>query len=588
MNFELWMTISVVVSVLLLLMLTNLGADMVMVGGVTLLMVADIISVEEALSGLANQGMATVGILFVVVAGTRQTGGMEWIVKHILGMPKSELMAQTKVMLPVTVFSAFVNNTPIVAMMIPAISEWSKKIKVSPSKLLIPLSYASIFGGICTLIGTSTNLIVNGLAIQAGMAPLQMFDIAWIGVPCAIAGVIYLLLVGRWLLPHRASFAKVVENPREYTVEMLVPKNSPLVGQSIEEAGLRHLPGVYLVEIIRNNEVIGAAAPDQKLNSEDRLVFVGIVDSVSELLKTRGLMPSTDQIFKLDAPRSKRCLIEAVISPRCPLVGKTVRKGKFRVVYGAAIIAITRDGQRLRQRIGDVVLKGGDTLLLETVPQFIEEHKNKRDFFLVSKLEGSTPLRHDRALISLGILVAMVVVVTVGWLSMIKASMLAAGAMLITRCCSASDARRSVDWEILMVIAAAFGISQAVVNTGLAQILVELLLDGIGNNPRLALTVVYGVTMVLTAAITNNATAVLMFPITLDVAKSLDVNPMGFIIALMIAASASFASPLGYQTNLMVYGPGGYKFTDFLKIGVPLNLLLGLISIILIPWIWPF
>jgi di/tricarboxylate transporter len=317
-------------------------------------------------------------------------------------------------------------------------------------------------------------------------------------------------------------------------------------------------------------------------------VFVGVVESVVDLQKIRGLTPATNQVFKLDAPRAQRVLIEAVVSNTCPLIDKTIREGRFRTVYNAAVIAVARNGERIAMKIGDIVLHPGDTLLLEAHPSFAEHQRNSRDFYLVSAVQDSAPLRHEKAWIAVAVLAGMVGAVAFGWLEMLPAALLAAGFMILARCCSATAARRSIDWSLLIVIAAAFGIGRALEVTGAAQHIAEALLGVAGHNPWVALIVVYGVTMLFTELITNNAAAVLVFPIAMSTANALGVNVMPFVAAIMMAASASFSTPLGYQTNLMVYGPGGYRFTDYLRVGGPLNLLMWITTATLAPLIWPF
>ncbi len=323
------------------------------------------------------------------------------------------------------------------------------------------------------------------------------------------------------------------------------------------------------------------------LRGGDRLVFVGIVDSVLDLQKLRGLRPATNQVFKLDAPRSERCMIEAVVSPNNPLVGQTIRDGRFRAVYNAAVIAVARQGERLRQKIGDIVLQPGDTLLLEAHPSFADQQRNSRDFFLVSRLEDSTPPGHEKAWLAIAILVAMVVVAGFEWLSMVHVGLLAAGAMLVTGCCNANTARRSIDWEVLITIAAALGIGETMRSTGLAHEIAVGATSAIGNHPMAALAAVYGVTMLLTELLSNNATAALMYPIAMATAKQLGLDYHPFLIAIMFAASCGFATPFGYQTNLMVYGPGGYRFSDFLRVGVALDLLVMAVALATIPQFFP-
>jgi di/tricarboxylate transporter len=588
------LTVAIVMLLFGLMAFTQIAPDIILIGGVALLLLAGILDPKDALSGLANEGMVTVGVLFIVGAGVRQTGGIDWIAQRLFGRPKSPTGAIARLMLPTMTLSAFMNNTPLVAMLIPAVNDWAKQHRISPSKLMIPLSYAAILGGTCTLIGTSTNLVVDGMLRKELAAknlsgdPLGMFEIAWVGVPAALVGCAFIVLCSHWLLPDRKPAISSQDDPREYTVEMMVEPDSPLVGKTIEEAGLRHLPGVFLAEIDREGRILPAVSPDERLRANDRLVFVGIVESVVDLQRIRGLIPATDQVFKLTSPRSARCLIEAVVSNTSPLTGRTIRDSRFRTAYNAVVVAVARNGERLHKKIGDIVVQAGDTLLLEANPSFADQQRNSRDFFLVSRLEDSAPPRHDRAALAVGILLAMVLLVSFGWLSMLKAGMLAAGAMLMTRCCSVTLARRSVDWEVLLAIAASFGIGDALHNTEADKWIAHSFIGLAQGNPWLSLAVVYGVTLVVTELITNNAAAALMFPLAMSTAQTLGVNHMPFVIVVMMAASAGFATPIGYQTNLMVYGPGGYRFSDYVKIGVPLDLLIWAVTVIIAPLVWKF
>lgn len=598
MGFEAWFTLAVVLSVLTGLIAWQRAPDVILLGGLTVLLVFGIVPIEQGLAGFSNQGMITVAVLFVVAAGMRETGAMGMLAQGLLGRPKTLRSAQSRIMFPAAALSAFLNNTPIVAMMLPVIGDWARKHRLSVSKIFIPLSYAAILGGTCTLIGTSTNLVINGLVLDfiRDTQPdpefahgLGMFEIAWVGLPATVIGIGYLLLLGSTrLLPDRKPVIEQFEDPREYTVEMVVEPGSPLVGKTIEQAGLRHLPGMYLVEIDRGDRILAAVSPQEKLHADDRLVFAGVVESIVDLQRIRGLKPATDQVFKLDEPRHERCLLEAVVSNTCPLVGKSIREGRFRTTYNAAVIAVGRNGQRIRKKIGDIVLRPGDTLLLEASADFARQQGNSRDFYLVSQVDDSTPPRHERAYLALAILGAMVLTVAMGLLSMLFAAMLAAGLMILSRCCTATEARRNVDWQVLLVIGAAFGIGQAMEASGAAVSIASALIGFAGQNPWLVLVIIYGVTMLFTEMITNNAAAVLVFPIALNTARELDVSFMPFMIAIMIAASASLITPIGYQTNLMVYGPGGYRFTDYTRVGLPLSLILWATTVTIAPLVWPF
>lgn len=584
-----WFSLGVVVFCFGMFVWGRAAPDVVTSAGLTLLLLFDVVTPAEALVGFSNEGMLTVAILYVVVTGLSETGAVARVVQPLLGRPRSSTFARLRLMAPVALLSAFMNNTPIVAIFIPAVQDWAKRYGLSLSRLMIPLSYASIAGGVCTLIGTSTNLVVNGLYTDRVEGPgFGLFDIAWVGLPVVATVLLYLLTAGHWLLPRRESAISTYGDVRQYSVEMLVQPDSPLVGKSIEEAGLRRLPGLYLIEIDRTGQLIPAVSPYEIVQANDRLVFVGILDSVVDLQQIRGLVPATDQVFKLDTCRQGRCFVEAVLSDTCPLVGKTVREGRFRNRYNAVIIALARNGERVARKIGDIELKAGDTLLLECRRSFASQQRNSRDFLLVSQIGDSHPLAHERAPVAAAIVVFMVATVTTGWLSMLEAALLAAGLMIVTGCTDGRTARRAPDWQVLVVIATSFGIGAALEKTGAASVLAGQLIGLAGGEPWPSLAMVFLATAVLTSMATNNVAAVLVFPIALKAAETMGCSPEPFVITVMIAASASFATPIGYQTNLMVFNVGGYRFSDFVRVGLPLTLLVGVVTVAVVPLVWAF
>lgn len=582
-------TFVVLAGVVVTLGVTSIAPDMVLLGGLVILLVLGIVPADQAFYGFSNEGLATIGALFVVAEGLRRTGGLNFVGARVLGKPTSVASAQLRVMLPVAAMSSFLNNTPVVAMMMPLVGDWARRHRISISHLLMPLSYASIIGGLMTLVGTSTTLVVNGLLLDVpGQRGLTMFELAWVGVPITGVGILFIALTGRWLIPDRRPAMHHLEDVREYTVEMMVAKTSTIVGETIESAGLRQLPGMYLIEIVRNEQMIAAPAPTTTIEAFDRLVFVGIVESVVDLQKIPGLTPATDQLFKIDGPRSHRCLVEAVVSSSSRFRGMSIREAQFRTHYSAVVIAVARDGQRIRKKVGDIVLQAGDTLLLETHPSFADFQRNSRDFFLVSRVENSTPLEHERAWISRLILAAMVILVATETMSMLRAACLAGAAMVATRCIRVSEAKRSIDWGVVLGVGAGLGIGSAMSTSGAAELLAGGLVDTIGDHPLVALAAIYATTTVLANLVTTKAAAVLVFPIAQAAAARLGVDFMPFAIALIVAAAAAFATPIGYQTNLMVYGPGGYRGADFLRMGVPLSIIVGIIVMLMVPLVWPF
>jgi di/tricarboxylate transporter len=594
MGWEAWLTLAVVVAVLTALVRNVAEPDVLLCTAVTFLVVAGEVSgsqhlpsISSAVAGLGNTGIATVGVLFIVVAGLTQTGAMQRLVGPLVGNPKSATGAQLRLLLPVSSLSAFLNNTPVVAMFLPVVDGLSKRTKVPASQLYLPMAYAATFGGVCTLIGTSTNLIVNGLwTKETGGPGLAMFDLAWIGIPAAVTGIGLMLWLAPRLLRSRRPAIEADENRREYFVEMTVVEGGPLVGITIEAAGLRHLDRLFLVEIERNGEVLPAVSPQQRLMGGDRLAFVGEVASVVELNRIAGLAP-LDRLGQ-EAKKGRRMLIEAVVSDRCALRGETIREGRFRSVYNAAIVAMARGAERMTGKLGDVELQPGDTLLLEAGEDFMDRYRYSSDFFLVSRVENSELTRNSRAWVALLLLVGMVFTATMGWCDLLTAACLTSVLMVATGCCSVSQARSSIDWSLLVAIAASLGLGEALKVSGLADTFAENMLQLACGSPWGSLLGIYCTTMILTELITNNAAAVLAYPLAISTANSLGVSQTPFIITIMVAASAGFATPFGYQTNLMVYGPGGYRFSDYIKIGVPLDLAYLVVTVALVPVFFPF
>ncbi|HLA41309.1 MAG TPA: SLC13 family permease, partial [Candidatus Glassbacteria bacterium] len=485
--------------------------------------------------GFANDGMLTVGALYIVVAGLRETGGLEIMGSWMLGQVKSETGIIRRMSVTIPILSAFLNNTPIVAMFIPVLSNWCKKNRVSVSRLLIPLSYLSILGGTCTLIGTSTNLVVNGLMVEkwkadpqafASLHSLSLFELSLVGIPYALIGGFYLYFIGRRLLPDRREFMEEIgRSRREYLVNMEVAPGCALIGQSVEQAGLRHLPGLFLVEIVRRGAIIAPVRPDETLTERDLLTFTGIVSTIVDLEKIPGLNALSDRPFEQDLrKRQENMMCEAVVSNTSPLIGKTVRDSDFRARYNAAIVAVHRGGERLAGKVGDIMLRAGDTLLIQTGPHFIRANRNNSDFYLVGGVEDSRPVRHQKAVLSLALVGLLVLLLATDHIPIVFAAFLVAGLMVATRCVFFSDARKSIDWQTLVTIAAAFGLGKALVNSGVVHLVTGWMTATIGQmGPVMMLAGIYLLTSTFTEVITNNAAAALVFPFALSLAQQMGV-----------------------------------------------------------------
>lgn len=586
MSWEAIVAVLTVLTVLGLLAFSKIAADLILMAGLIFLLVTGILEPNEAFAGFGNTGLMTIAALYIVAAGLSETGAIQYITRRLLGQPSTIRGAQFRMLVPTATLSAFLNNTTVVAMLIPAVQEWCKRLKLPPSKLLLPLSYISILGGTCTLIGTSTNLIVNGLLQKEGLPGLAMFDITGVGLTLLVACSTFLLLFGNRLLPDHQGITEEADKVREYHVEMIV--DSPLEGKTLALAGLTNLGYGYLAELEQAGELIQTPAPDFVLKKGDRLSFIGAPRCAHELRSIAGLQPANEDIQHLKVAHYRRRLVEAVIGPEFPFLGMTIQGCDFLGYYQAVVLSVARGGRnKLPDQGLNTRLRVGDTLLLEAHKEFVNQFRFRKDFLLVSALENSSPPNFKKTHLSLGILAVMVLLSAFEIMPILEAAWLAAGVMLMTRCMNAGLARRSIDFTVLTVIGASFALGEALEKTGAAKTIADNLMANNQITPLIALIFIYVLTVIFTELITNNAAAVLMFPICSAVAEQGGVSIMPLAIAVMFAASASFMTPIGYQTNLMVYGPGGYRTLDYLKIGLPMSLIAGVVNISMILVFWP-
>ena len=590
MPFIFWYTLVIFILMIIFIIHEIIETEIVMFSAVILFIVGKVITVEQAFIGFSNVGMLTIGLLFVIAGALHYSGAIAQLSKFIFGTNQSSIIKKLfRLLFPVAAISAFMNNTPIVAILIPAIRSWSERTHFSASKFLIPVSYAAILGGMCTLIGTSTNLIIYGLMIDFGMEGMGLFEISKVGIPIAIMGLLYIVFIGYRSLPeHKESFTMIEEKTREFVLQLKITKSYPHIGKSIEEAGLRHLQGLFLFQIQRNKQIIAPTRPTHKLKLGDRLFFTGLPKTILELQKTPGLELLKDSTFDLkqyDASMVRP--YEAVISASSPLIGKNVRNSKFRENYNAVIIAIHRNGTRIKKKIGDIILQGGDTLLLLAEQDFYKQWYASNDFYLISQSEVVPSKPKWQLFVAVASLALLLFLMIFKLLPMIAAAGIAVILVIATRTLSSFEIRQSIDFRVLVIIASAFGIAEGLRNSGVAEFIAQAIVY-LGHSYG-SIGVVAGiflVTSLLTNFMTNNATAAIVFPITFAAAQQINADPRPFIIALAIAASASFATPISYQTNLMVYGPGGYTFKDFFKIGFPMQIFVMVIAVILIKFFY--
>ena len=628
MSIQAWISLAVIAAIFIGLQRRNSPPpDLLFLGGLVALVLLGVLTPADALAGFANPAVVVIAALFVVAAGLRATGVLDWVGHRVLGSARTEKSAIARLTVFEVSLSAFIANTPLVALLVPVVVDWCRQRGISPSRLLIPVSYLAVMGGCCSLIGTSTNLVVQGLlkaenepraaaavpGLPGSQAPslrddprfveqlqgMSLFEIGYVGLPCALVGATFLLLFARRLLPNRTDLIETLgEQRREYLVEMLVQPGCRLIGQTVEAAGLRHLQGLFLIEIDRDGELITPVTPSDIIKENDRLVFTGVVTTIVDLEKIPGLVPAADLTYEVQPKRRVgRHLTEVVLSSASPLIGTTIRAANFRQLYNAAVVAVHRYGQRVTNKIGDIRLRPGDTLLLQTRTEFVENYRHSQDFALISRVEGSRARRHDRAWLA-----ALLFGLLILWLSFegtdlglpdnltnpAIAGIAIAGLMIVTRCLPAAEARAALDLQVLFTIGAALALGRAMTKSGAAQYLAEALVSTVGpEHPYLLLIVVYILALLLTEMLSNSAVAVLMFPIVVAMAAAGGFNPRPFIMGVTLAASLSFLTPIGYQTNLMVMGPGGYKPSDYFRVGLPLTVLITTTALLLIPLVWP-
>ncbi len=581
MSWQAWVTLAVVIATVALLVKDVVAPSVAVLGGVIVLLVLGVIGPAEAFGGFANAAPITVAAMYVLARAVEKTGALQPVVAAILGGTGagSERKALARLLVPSAAASAFLNNTPIVAMLVPQVSEWASRNGRSASRYLMPLSFAVILGGVVTAIGTSTNLVVSGLLESHGQAPLGLFELAPIGLPVAAAGIVIIILLAPLALPERRGARRDIEaGAREFTVAMRVAQGGPLDGQAVEAGGLRHLQGVFLVQLERGGDTIAPVAPTTVLKGGDLLTFVGRSDLVLDLQVTRGLVSAEAQhVAHFDTVR--HTFYEAVLGATSPLVGTTLKALGFRGRYQAAVVAIHRAGRRVEAKLGQVELEVGDTLLLLADAGFRDRWRDRGDFLLISPVGGTPPAVSRKAWVVGLVLAGVVVVAGAGLAPILQASLVGVMALVAFGVLTPGEARSAVDLDVLLVIAGAFGLGEAIQRTGLAAAVAG---GAIGLSAPLgdrgALLGVVLATVVLTELITNNAAAALMFPVGVATAGGLGLDPRPFALAIAIAASASFLTPIGYQTNTMVYGPGGYRFGDYVRLGLPLTV--GVVAVL--------
>ncbi len=582
MTADAWITLVVLIATFGVLAFDRLPAAAAMGAAVGVLLLANVVDQGEALSGLSSSAPITIAALYVLAGAATVTGALSPLIDRVLdGGPRGVTASAAassrarlgRLAVVSGTLSAVLPNTPLVALAAPRVVSWCRRTGVSASPYLIPLSYASVFGGVITVIGTSTNLVVSDLLVAQGGEPLGVFEITGVGLPVAAVGIAVLVLTAPRLLRHRRGPGSDGETATQpYTIALRVDAAGPLVGRTVDAAGLRHLRGVFLAGVERAGTVV-PARPGTMLSAGDICYFAGDVVDVVDLLEIRGLSSAEDAHLVGAGDRPDAGLFEAVVSERSELAGATLRDAGFRARYDAAVLAIRRHDDDLPGKLGSVVLRPGDVLLVLATPEFGRQWRGHGDFSVIASLDAPPPARRDRAGAVIAAIVAMIAAVVTNVLDLMEASLLAAVVLVGARVISVTEARRAVNLNVVLTIAMSISLGTAVAVSGLATEIATVLGtlgDPFGDVGRLVAVLL--ATMILTELLSNNAAAALMIPVATVTAVDAGLDPRSFAIVVLVGASCSFLSPIGYQTNLMVYGLGGYRFRDFTVVGAPLSL----------------
>ena len=570
----------------------KLSIDLVAMLAFAALLATGILTPAEAFKTFGNDAVITVACMFILSAALERTGVIETIGHRLNKMVgKSDWSVLLFVLPIVAVISAFINNTPVVVVFMPILISLAAARGLKPSKLLMPLSFASILGGTCTLIGTSTNILVSSTARLMGQAPLSMFELGEIGVLLSVAGLVYMLTFGRKLLPGRETLASILQttDSKQYLTEAVVVADSPLIGKLLTQTPLANQPKVRVLEVLRAGDTVRAPLNQIVLERGDRLRLSTALSSVMEINSLEGVEISPKAKLGLELVGSQKAVVaECVIGPYSSLAGRSIREINFRRRYGVLVLAVHRKGVNLREDFADVKLRYGDTLLVEGPEPAVRELREGRDFLLLLDVPHEVKRRRKQAL-AVGAVALVVALAALNLMPIAEAAVLGAVLVVATRCLDMEEAYECVEWKILFLIIGMLALGSALEKTGGGALVAHGLIRELGPwGPTVVLSAIVLTASLMTSFLSNNAVAVILTPIAIQAAAALQVNARPFVIAVAIGASACFATPIGYQTNTLVYGAGGYQFRDFIKVGLPLNLLVWVLASLLIPWFWPF
>lgn len=533
-----------------------------------------IIDSKDMLSGFANEQIVVVLLLLILSDVIQKTGALDLAFRKIFTDNLSYKGFLSRMLPGVAGISAFVNNTPLVAILMPHVYSWARKKNISASKVLMPLSFVTILGGTITLIGTSTNLVVNGFVTDAGMPSLGIFDFALVGIPVTILGILFLFFFGARLLPDRKdALSEFTQKSREYMVEAQVSEKSQHIGKTVESAGLRNLRGLFLIEISRNEQKITPVSPKEIIRKEDILIFAGATETIIDLLKSPGefTLPKHSSMFNNDGAE----IVEVVVSAESTLIGKTVKEANFRSKYDAAILAVNRNGEKVSGKIGDMKLQGGDLLLVITGKDFLSRSEETQDLYIISKIREIRHVpKYKTWALGIGAVTAFLLP-AFGILSLFQTLLMLMCLIVLLKIIRLGELKKGLDIELFVILGLSLALGRAITRSGADVLFAESIIEIFRpfNSGVAVLLGIYLMTNILAMLVTNKAAVAITFPIAVAAALRLGADPKPFILAVAFAGCAEFMTPYGYQTNLMIYGPGGYKFRDYIKVGWGLSLL---------------
>ena len=586
-TLQAWITIITVIGIFIAMARTSIPAEIAFLSALTVLLVTGVVTEEEGMAGFGSEPVVIHAAFFVIIAGLMQSGVLYWLTKHILGDPDKYRNAVLRLMIPTSILSALLNSVNVVALFIDAVKIWARKLNISASKLLLPLSYAATLGGTCTLLGNSSNLVIAGLYMNQSGHSLNLFEPLLPGLVITTVGILMVLVLQKYI-PSRESPEQSFETTSDYTAELLVPTDNPSIGMTIAESGLQYVKGGSLVEIVRfDREIIMPVSPDEPIMGGDRLIYAGQINEILELKRTHGLVAADHHVWSVDEIDSRRKLRTAYVNFGSDLIGTSMVASDFEQRNDVVLVAVARQGNRVEGLPREIKLQAGDTLLLECPPKDDDklEHGNRRTLTFFDS--HFVPQLGIRTVISSIILLFMFLLSSFHVFPLMGTTMMAAGAMIIFKCCRKENITKYIEWELLLILGSTVVFSTAITKTGIADVIAHNVLNLCGSNPYIVMAVMCILSSVVSEFVSDVGSAAVFFPIVWQQAIIMGCSPMPFVMSLMLSVTISFASPIGSSTHMLIYGPGSFRFTDFARLGIWMHIVLLTVCLLVVNMIYP-